>query len=168
MTVVAGSGPFIHLALVGKFILLKQYFHSLLIVPYISDEVIAQGQGRPGDPELRQAIEDGWVTIAPLPAPGTVQRLIAPNLSQIDATVVACALEQRAPLVLTDDISVRELAEREGLPVMGSVGVLTQARLDGVIKELKPILDHLVAEGFHLDPTGRVYQDALRRVGEFR
>jgi predicted nucleic acid-binding protein len=40
------------------------------------------------------------------------------------------------------------------------------ARLDGVISTLKPLLDQLIASGFHLDPYGRVYQDALRRVGE--
>jgi hypothetical protein len=31
---------------------------------------------------------------------------------------------------------------------------------------LKPLLDQLVASGFHLDPHGQVYQDAVRRVGE--
>jgi hypothetical protein len=42
----------------------------------------------------------------------------------------------------------------------------TSARLDGVIPALKPLLDQLVASGFHLDPHGQVYQDAVRRVGE--
>jgi predicted nucleic acid-binding protein len=131
MTVVADSGPLIHLAIVGQFLLLKQYFRKLLIIPQVYDEVVTQGKGRPGDPELRQAVRDGWVAVEPMTDPASVQRLTAPNISETDAAVVAHALEKRATLVLGDDPDVRELAEREGLSVMGSVGILTQARLEG-------------------------------------
>ena len=168
MTVVADSGPFIHLAVVGHFLLLKQDFHTLLVIPQVYDEVVTQGRGRPGDAELRQAVSDGWVKIEPVIDPALVQQFAAPNVSETDAAVLACALEKKASLVLADDIEVRRLAEREGLPVMGSVGILTQARLKGAIRELKPLLDQLVSAGFHLDPHGRVYQDALKRVGEIR
>lgn len=168
MTVVADSGPFIHLAIVGQFLLLQHYFHQLLIIPEVYEEVVTQGKGRPGDPELRQAVRDGWVVVEPVADPALVQRLAAPDISETDAAVVACALEKRARLVLADDPDVRELAEREGLLVMGSVGILTQACLEGVVRELKPLLDQLIAAGFHLDPHGRVYQDALKKVGEIR
>ena len=167
MTVVVDSGPFIHLAIVGQFLLLKQYFRKLLIITQVYDEVVVQGQGRPGDPELRQAVRDGWVGVDPVTDPALVQRLTAPNISETDAAVVAYALEKRASLVLADDSDVRELAGREGLSIMGSVGILTQACLEGVFRELKPLLDQLIAAGFHLDPNGRVYQTALKRVGEF-
>lgn len=46
--------------------------------------------------------------------------------------------------------------------------MLIQARLEGVITELKPLLDQLIAAGFHLDPQGQVYQDALKKVGEWK
>lgn len=85
MTVVADSGPLIHLAFVRKFPLLKHYFHNLLIIPQISNEVITQGGGRPGEPELRQAIKDGWVIVARQPAPALVHSLTTPNISDTDA-----------------------------------------------------------------------------------
>ena len=40
MTAVADSGPFIHLAIVGRFDLLKRYFHKLVIIPQVYDEVV--------------------------------------------------------------------------------------------------------------------------------
>ncbi len=80
--------------------------------------------------------------------------------------MVAYALALRAALVMVDDPDVRTLAEEEGLAIMGSVGILIRACLDGLIPELKPLLDQLVAKGFHLDPHGRVYQESLTRVGE--
>ena len=104
--------------------------------------------------------------VEPVTNPAAVKRLAASNISETDATVVACAVEKKITLVLADDSNVRDLAEREGLSVMGTVGILTQGRLEGVFPELKPLLDKLVVAGFHIDPNGRVYQDALRRVGE--
>jgi len=95
-----------------------------------------------------------------------IQRLAAPNLSHIDCEVIACAIESRAPAVLSDDIAVRRLAEREGLPAIGTIGMLTRARLNGWVDQLKPLLDRLIDEGFYLDPSGRIYQDALMRAGE--
>jgi hypothetical protein len=38
MTVVADSGPLIHLAIVGQFLLLKRYFYPLLIIPQVYEE----------------------------------------------------------------------------------------------------------------------------------
>ena len=49
---------------------------------------------------------------------------------------------------------------------MGSIGILIRARLQGVIEALKPLLDQLIAAGFHLDPQGQVYSEAVQRVGE--
>jgi hypothetical protein len=134
----------------------------------VYDEVVTQGKGRPGDSELRRAVTDGWVVVEPVADLAVVQRLLASNISETDAAVVACALEKRARLVLSDDAEVRRLAEREGLLVTGSVGILIKARLEGVVRELKPLLDQLVTAGFHLDPQGGVYRDALKKVGETR
>jgi uncharacterized protein len=78
--------------------------------------------------------------------------------------VVALAIEQQVTL-LTDDNGVRMLAMAHNVPMIGSIGILIRARLDGVIAELKPLLDQLIAVGFHLDPQGHVYSEALQRVG---
>lgn len=166
MTAVADSGPLIHLAVIGQFALIRRYFHNLFIVPHVYDEVVIQGKARAGEGELLQAIEEGWITLVPVAEQALVLRLTAPNISETDAAVVACALEKGITRVLADDPDVRRLAEREGLQAIGTVGILVHARLQGVIRQLKPLLDELIASGFHLDPHARVYQDALKRVGE--
>jgi predicted nucleic acid-binding protein len=58
------------------------------------------------------------------------------------------------------------LAMAHHVPVIGSIGILIRARLDGVIVALKSLLDQLIAAGFHRDPQGRVYREALQRVSE--
>jgi hypothetical protein len=94
-----------------------------------------------------------------------VRQASPPTTSDMDVMVVALAMEQQAAL-LPDDAAVRALAMGQGLSVVGTVGVLTRARLDGVIPVLTPLLDRLIASGFHLDPHGPVSQDAVRTVGE--
>ena len=148
MTVVSDSGPLIHLAIVGHFLLLKQYFDSILIISRVYDEVVIQGQGKPGASELRQAVREGWIEVESATDRALVERLTTPNISATDATVVGCAVEREANLVLADDTDVRGLAVQEGLAVMGTVGLLVRACLDGVFSELKPLLDQLVAAGF--------------------
>lgn len=166
MTVVADSGPLIHLSIVQQFHLLQQFFSQISVIPHVVDEVVTQGNGRPGTAELSQGIQDGWIHIVPATDPTMIQRFAAPNLSCIDSAVIAHALEYRATAVLSDDNAVRRLAEREGLSVVGTVGILTHACLNGWIAHLKPLLDQLIHEGFYLDPSGRTYRDALTRVGE--
>lgn len=75
-------------------------------------------------------------------------------------------MENRAKVMLSDNMAVRRVAEREGMSVIGTVGILTHARLNSWVRQLKPLLDQLIHQGFYLDLSGRLYQDALKRAGE--
>jgi len=50
--------------------------------------------------------------------------------------------------------------------VIGSIGILIRARLDGVIPALQPLIDQLIAAGSRVEPQGQVYREALQYVGE--
>ena len=170
MPAVSDSGPFIHLAILQQTDLLSRYFHPLLTLPQVYEEVVTQGHNRPGAPELETAHERGEVRVVEITDPSLIEhvRQVPPDIppvSDVDMRVVALAVEQQVTL-LTDDNGVRMLAMAHQVPVIGSIGILIRGRLDGVIAELKPLLDQLIAAGFHLDPQGQVYREALQRVGE--
>ena len=63
-----------------------------------------------------------------------------------------------------DDLRARKLASRLGLRRMGTVALLGQAKLDGLIPKLKPALDALVANGIFI--RQELIAAALREVGE--
>lgn len=168
ISAVADSGPLIHLAIVGQTALLPRYAHPILIVPQVYAEVVTQGAGKPGAQEVDAACQAGVIQIREMSDQQLISRIRQAGpatMSDVDVVVVALAMEQQAAL-LSDDAAVRAVAIGQGLSVIGTIGLLTRARLDGIIPALQPLLDQLMASGFHLDPHGQVYQDAMRTVGE--
>jgi predicted nucleic acid-binding protein len=122
----------------------------------VYEEVVTQGRDRPGAPELATACARGVVRLVEITDPSLIEQVrqgpddILP-VSDVDMQVVALAIEQQVTL-LTDDNGVRMLAMAHHVPVIGSIGLLIRARLDGLIVALQPWLDQLIVSGFHLDP----------------
>ena len=151
------SGPLIALASLEQVTLLREHFAELLIPPGVEREIMVQGAGRVHARELGAALADGAARVVPVRNQLLLARLRRPALSETDSEVIACALEA-ACTVVADDRALRTLALAEGVALIGTVGLLTHARLRGKIPALKPLLDQLVRDGFRLDPTGSVYE----------
>jgi predicted nucleic acid-binding protein len=80
-----------------------------------------------------------------------------------ESEAIALAYETRTRIIL-DDRKAREAAQRLGVSVTGTVGLLIKAKEMGVIAEIRPILDALDANQFRIGETLRA--EALRLAGE--
>ncbi|OGL42796.1 MAG: hypothetical protein A2042_09605 [Candidatus Schekmanbacteria bacterium GWA2_38_11] len=167
MIIVCDSGPLIHLAQVNQFHLLKTFFSQLIIHQIVYEEVVSEGKNRAGEKELKEALDDGWIKIEKFLESSLLKATTKEGLSGKDSLVVALALEKKAGLFLSDDFKVRDVAANRRLSIIGTIGILTNAKLNGLIPNLKNLLDKLIEQGFHVDPQGVVYKDALKKVGEF-
>jgi predicted nucleic acid-binding protein len=76
------------------------------------------------------------------------------------ASVIQLALEQGVRTVCIDERAGRRIATAVGLDVVGTLGLLLQAKTSGLLDALRPVIARLAA-------TGAWYDEALvRRVLE--
>lgn len=90
----------------------------------------------------------GWRTIAPflLIHPVSDQRLLSYLLREVDpgeAECIVLALEHKASLLLLDESDGRAVAARHGIPVLGLVGVVIEAKRRGQIQSAEEVLREL-------------------------
>jgi uncharacterized protein len=88
------------------------------------------------------------------PADATLVTLLRRTLDPGESEAIALALELNAAILLMDEASGRAEASRRGLSVTGVLGILRDAKRAGLLPEIKPLLDELVAGlGFYIaDP----------------
>ena len=60
----------------------------------------------------------------------------------------------------------RKVAERLGLPLVGTLGILLIAKRRGVIKAVREPVDALRSSGFYM--STRLYEHLLQEAGEGR
>ncbi|MCD6133897.1 MAG: DUF3368 domain-containing protein [Deltaproteobacteria bacterium] len=81
-----------------------------------------------------------------------------------EAEMITLAEEMNAEAVLIDDLKARKIAKLRGLNVIGTIGVLLDAKEKGVIKELKPLLDELIEKRIRI--RRELYDHALELANE--
>ncbi len=81
-----------------------------------------------------------------------------------EAEVFALAVEHDARLVILDESKGRQRATKIGLKVKGTLGVLLEAKEEGLIVAIKPLLIQLRANGIRLSES--LINKVLHEAGE--
>ena len=80
-----------------------------------------------------------------------------------EAECIALAMEQSSAVVILDDLAASVVAQQSGLPMIGTIGCLQVAKLDGLISQIGPLVRDLLDKArFWLSPRliERVLEDA--------
>lgn len=101
--------------------------------------------------EIRQA-----KTIAAVPP--------AIDLGAGEMEVLSLALESKNVIIILDDLLARKAAEQLGIKLIGTLGILLQAKRKNLLSEIKPILDELENLRFRL--SRQTKEAVLKLAGE--
>ncbi len=161
MIVVSNTSPLINLAVIGYLDLLHQLYGQVIIPQAVYDEIVILGAGQPGAVEVASS---SWIKVVPIQNPAMAISLQA-ELDQGEAEAVILAFELKAALLLIDERRGRQVATRFGLKITGLLGLLIEAKRQGLIPRLKPLLDDLITQASFW-VKAELYQQVLQQVGE--
>ncbi|MGF1545919.1 MAG: DUF3368 domain-containing protein [Thiotrichales bacterium] len=155
--VAADTGPLIALARVRLLDLLPALFERVVLPPMVLSECVARPDRGEGE-LVRAAIDAGWLEVL---APRGEPPVWGIDPGETSALLLA---QETGARLLIDDKAGRSVANRLGVVVIGSVGVLVLAKRRGLLTSVRPALDHLSASGYYLSES--VVADTLRLAGE--
>ncbi len=157
--VICNTSPLQYLHQIGQLSILFTLAGHVIVPPAVLSE-LSEGRSRGVDlPSL-----DGLAWVAartPVSAPTTA--LIA-DLGPGETQVLLLALEMPGAVVVLDDARARRVAELRHIPLIGTLGLLLDAKRAGSISAVKPCLDELQVLGFRLAAQTRAA--VLKLAGE--
>ncbi|NUQ38653.1 MAG: DUF3368 domain-containing protein [Caldilineales bacterium] len=163
MIVVSNTSPLTNLAAIGQFNLLRHLYGQVHIPEGVWAELNAEGRRWPGRDEVAAV---GWVHRHTV-GNQTLVMALQQDLDRGEAETIALALEMAADLTLMDEREGRHKAQRMGLNVAGTIGVLLDAKERGLLESMQPHLDGLrQTAGFFISEA--LYTHALEIAGEPR
>lgn len=161
MIVVSDSSPLILFSHIGALDLLRRVFREIVVPPAVIEEVVLQGENRPGSTEL---LGLPWITTSvPVNRLFVAELLESLDRGESEAIALACEPVSGATILL-DDRRARQKAQQLGLQIHGSAGTLVLAKEMGVLPAVRPHLDDLRTAGLYLSVAA--YRMVLAQAGE--
>ncbi len=147
--IISDTSCLIILAKIGELDLLRQVSGSVRTTPDIAAE-------------YGEILPD-WVEIASV-QDAYKQQLLEMQLDKGESSAIALALEMQGSTLILDDYKARKVAQRLGLALTGTIGVLVKAKLRGIIPSIKPLLIKIKQTNFRV--SAELELQALREAGE--
>ncbi len=136
-TIIADTSCLILLENIGELKILHLLFGEIIITSTIAKEF---GEKLPK-----------WIKIVD-PENKTYQNLLLTTVDKGEASAIALAVEQKDCLLILDDQKARKLALKLSLNYTGTLALLVNAKLNGHIKSIRPILNKIRKTNFRLTP----------------
>jgi predicted nucleic acid-binding protein len=157
MIIVSDTSVITNLIQIEKLTILKELYTSVIIPTKVYFELTHyENQGT-----ILKKTE--WIIVKPVSNKNRIKELGA-FLDEGESEAIALAEEIRADALIIDERKGREFAKSMGLNVIGLLGVLLQAKREGILLEIKPILEALDKIGFRI--SNQLYRHILSMAKE--
>ena len=156
MLVLSNTTPLIAFAGINSLELLHQLYGSTIIPSAVKAELI-------GEPEKSAVANIPWIVVKPISHEERKLDFRA-RLHAGEVEVMILAEELRAELVIMDDYAAKKTAKFMGMTTTGTLGILIQAKRQGLIQEVKPLMDLVITQGLYV--SEKIQRLVLREAGE--
>ncbi len=160
MIVVSDTSGISNLAAIGQLDLLQQLYGTVVIPLAVYQEIINSGAT---DPATFAVQNLDWIQRCSVSNLELLQNMQA-NLDPGEGSAIALAVELKADRLIVDERRGRERAIQTGVKVIGLLGIFLAAKKQGLISDVRPLLDDLIIHGFWVRP--QLYQEVLSLAGE--
>ena len=92
------------------------------------------------------------------------QTIIEASVDKGEASAIALAVELDDCLLIIDDLKGRKFAQQLGLTIIGTIGILVDAKLAGIIPSVKPLLTKIKTTNFRI--SDQLEMLILKKAGE--
>jgi len=152
--VIVNNTPLVAFWGIGRLDILRLLFGEILIPAAVRDEFLATEK----ESRRRTLRAESWIRVVEVQNPKRTQAFVGLDTGEIEVLVLA--EEQSASLVLIDERKARRFAERLGLPISGTLGVLLLAKEEKIVPAIAPVLRKIQEAGlyFHSELIERVLQ----------
>ena len=148
-TIISDTSCLILLDKIGELSILNKLFGNITTTSEVAKEF-----GQPLPP---------WFEIKE-PSDKNYQAIIEASVDKGEASAIALAIELDDCLLIIDDLKGRKFAHQPGLTIIGTIGVILDAKLAGIIPSVKPILSKIKSTNFRI--TEQLELLILKRAGE--
>jgi predicted nucleic acid-binding protein len=159
MRLVSDSGPILSFARAHRLDVLHAVVEGLYVPEAVYDDIVIAGRGKPGAAEVAQS---DWIKRTPLNDLSSADRFSS-RLHAGERQAISLAKELRLTL-LVDEREARRTARSLGIPFLGSLRILHEAKRAGVIAEIRPLVQELLDSGIYLGDS--MLRNFFREVGE--
>ena len=159
-SIICDTSIWLYLGRIGQANLLSQLYEPVYTTESVCQEL---DTGRLNRHDTIAPRQFSWVTIVQ-PTHRELALLPANRLGIGEKSVMAYAQSHKIQVAGLDDQQARQLAHLLGLHVVGTIGLLIQAKEAQLLAEIRPLLERLPKEGFYIGEELLAY--ALKRAKE--
>ena len=91
-------------------------------------------------------------------------KMLLIDLGKGEAEAIALAIERKRSTLVLDDKKARGMAAELGLKFTGTLGILIKAKREGLVVELRPLLEEIARKNFRISKA--LEEKALVLAGE--
>ena len=135
MSVVTNAGPLMALGKLGLLQLLHALYGLVLVPEEVHHEVVHRGLalGQPDAHAVQLAIARNEVKIVAVDDAEPLDEAIAISIDAGEIQAIQLGVREQADWILLDDLVAREMAQRLGLKVKGTLGILVDAYREALL-----------------------------------